>query len=523
MSSLEPPSRLARKFTRKQVWTAVVGRANCRKPTRVHSPIRGRTCAVGERSRLRRLPIVSSALGVIEGRLAASRERVRLLSEGFDDWLDLRRKADVHEQYSTQLDTIETVIHTCVDAVTGTITDDPAEWTATYEVCRLADRRAVWVERVWKYFSSRFDQRDGATSAATCLLAADEVLWSCWRPCFAEGPADPRPKPPGAVPLPYLDPVHAPEAFPATLVPSDLASSYADAPFVREHLSRLPVPTVRVPAASIHEPWLLGLIAHEAGHQIQFAAQLGHTFRAAVEGAVAKQGGDANAVSRWSDWSVELFADLASVAMLGPWALWPIAELELGRPQRMSEPRSGYPPGIVRLRLIEVASRLLGLDPLPAWPSAAAKTLVDEAALPDLAFAEQVAAAGLSVGPGNMDMASWIRLDVTEFGVTGQVQQWRRWYAGGPRPNTVPSLKGPRIALAGAVAASADARRAAPEVRKGIEARLADSAYREMVALRVKGKRAAGQVERVGADLGALATALLQADEAELDAVGVRP
>ena len=460
---------------------------------------------------------------MVQGRLAASRDRVRLLSEGFDAWLALRRKADVHEQYSTQLDTIAAVIHTCVDGVASTITDDPAEWTATYEVCRLADRRAVWVERVWKYFSSRFDQRDGTSSAAICLQAADEVLWSCWRPCFADGPADARPRPPGAVPLPYLDPVHAPEAFPATLVPADLASSYADAPFVREHLSRLPVPTVRVPAAAVHEPWLLGLIAHEAGHQLQFAAELGQSFRSAVEGAVAEQGGDADAVSRWSDWSVEIFADLASVAMLGPWALWPIAELELGRPERMSEPRSGYPPATVRLRLIETAARLLGLDPLPAWPSAAAKTMVDEADLPDLAFAEKVAAAGLKVGPGALDMATWIRLDAAEFGMTGQVQQWRRWYAGGPRPITTPSLKGPRIALAGAVAASADARRAAPEVRRGIEGRLADSAYRGLIALRVKGKRAAGQAERVGGDPGALAAALLQADEAELDAAGVRP
>jgi hypothetical protein len=465
---------------------------------------------------------VNSALGVVEGRLAASRERIRLLGEGFDEWLILRRNADVHEQYSTQLDTIETVIHTCVDAVTGTMTDDPAEWTATYEVCRLADRRAVWIERVWRYFSSRFDQRDGATSAAVCLQAADEVLWSCWRPCFAAGPADPRPMLPGAVPLPYLDPVHAPEAFPATLVPSDLAASYADAPFVREHLSRLPVPTVRVPAAAIHEPWLLGLVAHEAGHHIQFAAQLGQSFRAAVESAVAHQGGDADALTRWSEWSVEIFADLASVAMLGPWALWPIAELELGRPQRMSEPRSGYPPAIVRLRLIEVASRLLGLDPLPAWPSSAAKTMVDESALPDLAFAEPVAAAGLRVGPGGMDMATWIRLDAADFGLTGHVQQWRQWYAGGPRPNTGASLKGPRIALAGAVAASADARRATAEVRDGIDVRLAGSAYPEMVALRVKGKRAAGQAERVGGDLGSLAAALLQADETELDAAGVR-
>jgi hypothetical protein len=64
---------------------------------------------------------VMNAPMVVEGRLAASRTRVLVLSEAFDAWLDHRRKADTFEQYASQIDTIEGVIRKSVDAVTGTI------------------------------------------------------------------------------------------------------------------------------------------------------------------------------------------------------------------------------------------------------------------------------------------------------------------------------------------------------------------------------------------------------------------
>jgi hypothetical protein len=454
---------------------------------------------------------------MVERRLDVSRTRVAVLTAAFGQWLTDRHEADVWEQYSTQLNTIAAVITNCLEAVAATIPAADADWVAAYEACRLADRRAVWVERVWRFFAERFDQRDGPESRRTCMQAADEVLWSCWRPCFTDGtPLNQRPIPPGAVPLPYLDPVHAPEAFPVGLVPADLAATYADAPFVRQHLTRLPVPTVRVPVAATHEPWLLGLIAHEAGHHLQFGAGLGQAFRTTVQDAVTTVTSDQDAITRWGDWSVEIFADLASVALLGQWALWPIAELELGAQQRMSEPRAGYPAPIVRLRLIECAATALGLNPGPAWPSAEAAALVHNAMLPDLAYVSAVVDAGLGVGPPGFTLASWIGFDAADFAPAGEVQQWRRWFAGGLRPVTAPSLTGPRIALAGALAATADARRAADDVGPAVERMVSDHAYRELIALRAPGRRAGGDVQAVEVDLSALASALAEADADEL-------
>jgi hypothetical protein len=284
----------------------------------------------------------------------------------------------------------------------------------------------------------------------------------------------------------------------------------------------LPVPTVRVPAAADHEPWLLGLVAHEVGHHIQFAAGLVEPFRNAVEAAVHAMRADKDAVERWTGWSAEVFADLASVAMLGPWALWPIAELELRDPGRMVEPRGAYPPGLVRLRLLAAAVAAVGLDPSEAWPTGdlTADTHAEE--LPDLAFVDAVVEAGLTVGPPGFTLAEWIDLRTDDFEPAGEIDQWRRWFGGGPVPNTVASLRAPRTVVAGAVAASADARRAAAARREQVLGNVRDNAYKCILALRAVGRRAADDAVPVIADLDALATAIAQAGEAELIEEGLR-
>lgn len=456
-----------------------------------------------------------AASPVVEGRVAATLSRLGELDQAVDGWLAHRRKADALEQYATQLETIAAVLQRSTAAVAATVPSADGAVSAVYEHCRLADRRAVWVERVWRYFAERFDQRDGDGPAAACLRAADEVLWSCWRPCFATRPADPRPPLPGPVPLPYLDAVHAPEAFPASLVPADLAAVHADAPFVREHLQTLPVPTVRVPAAAAAEPWLLALVAHEAGHHLQFAAGLVAPFRDVVAAAVAEGGGDGDAVERWSGWSIELFADLASVALLGPWALWPIAELELRDTTRMTVPRGAYPPGVVRLRLLAAAITRLGLDPSPAWPSGLPP---DGGDLPDLAFVDAVASAGLAIGCGGLDLAGWLDLRVEDMAPDGDVERWRRWFGGAALPDTAASLRAPRLVAAGAVAATADARRAPAPRRDALLAAVRAHAFDSVVALRAPGRRAADEAGPVGGDLGGLGEALAVLGDEELSA-----
>lgn len=464
---------------------------------------------------------MSDSGAVVDGRLAMSRSRVHALHVDVSDWLAHRRKADSLEQFATQLETIEGVLLRSIDAVAATIPTTGDEVAQVYELCRLADRRTVWVERVWRYFTERFDQRDGDGQVSACALAADEMLWSCWRPCFSTGPTDARPPTPGPVPLPHLDAVHAPEAFPAGLVPADLAAVHADAPFVREHLRALPVPTVRVPDAAVGEPWLLALVAHETGHHLQFAAGLVEPFRDAVKAAVARAGGDLASVQRWSDWSIEVFADLASVALLGQWALWPIGELELRDRGRMTEPRGAYPPGIVRMRLLATAIEAAGLDPSQAWPIGTPS--YDTASAPDLAFVDEVVTDGTAIGPEGFDLVGWIDLRVEEMAPGGEVDQWRRWFGGGALPQITASLRAPRLVVAGLVAATADARRAPAARRDAILTAIRGQAFERIVALRAPGRRAVDKVPPVDADLGALGKALARLDPDDLDGAEAGP
>jgi hypothetical protein len=296
-----------------------------------------------------------------------------------------------------------------------------------------------------------------------------------------------------------------------------LAAAHADAPFVREHLKRLPVPTVRVPAAATNEPWWLALVAHEASHHVQFGADLVTKFRDAVEHAITRAGGDEAAVERWSGWSVELFADLASVAMLGPWAMWPIAELELRDPMRMAEPRGAYPPGVVRLRLLAAAVECLGLDASVAWPSGSPPAYPD--ALDDLGFVDDVVAAGLATGVSGLELGQWVDLRPGDFAPGGMVDQWRVFFCGGGVPSTAPSLRAPRLVVAGIVAATAEARRS-PEKREAILGVIRTSAFEHIVALRAPGRRARDEAGPADVDLEPLATALSQADEADLEWTG---
>ena len=76
---------------------------------------------------------------------------------------------------------------------------------------------------------------------------------------------------------------------------------------------------------------------------------------------------DAAGGLRWRPWHEEIFADLYSVLMIGPWAAWALAELVWGADRAMlddSYPR--YPAPIIRLMFMaEVADRL-HVDPAPA-------------------------------------------------------------------------------------------------------------------------------------------------------------
>ena len=96
----------------------------------------------------------------------------------------------------------------------------------------------------------------------------------------------------------------------------------------------------------------------------QFAAVLrGEQKQEGIEAALNKKSSEdlerGKDVQAWSGWGKEIFADMFSIMMMGPWALWAIVEAELSTPDEMVERKDAYPSPVVRLGLMSMAANKL--------------------------------------------------------------------------------------------------------------------------------------------------------------------
>jgi hypothetical protein len=307
-----------------------------------------------------------SCLDLKRSRRARSEVALLHLAGGVSDWVAARNKADSRRQHVTQLKAIADLLGNLVTRLHKDFAALPISDAthAFFEAASRLDRRIVWVERIWSFFRTKFDQRNDPALAQT-LTAADEMVWSCYREVFNRAPvlgiqvgaAMP-------APLTFVEPRYAPEAFPAELVPAELKGE-VEVEFLREYLNRMPISTVRIPPACAPAPWWLVLLAHEVGHHVQYDLlpnrKLVDDFGALLGEAAKRATGKEADETRWRGWSREIFADLFSVVCLGSWALRPILELELTSSENMHEPRDRYPSPATRLNLLaRAADRLVG-------------------------------------------------------------------------------------------------------------------------------------------------------------------
>ena len=116
------------------------------------------------------------------------------------------------------------------------------------------------------------------------------------------------------------------------------------------------------------------MVAHEVGHHVQF--DLDPKLEAATADAVANAVANAATIaSAWRKWSEEAFADTWSVLMVGGAAVWTVAQLLAADPATLVapiDPKSDYPPPLVRLALLGEIGRELDLD----WESPAASDVL---------------------------------------------------------------------------------------------------------------------------------------------------
>jgi hypothetical protein len=273
---------------------------------------------------------------------------------------------------------------------------------ADLTAARAVDADLAVVERAWRAYAERFDQR--RSDAGPALRTADELVWSCT--VAARGLAASTAAP-LRLPLAFAEPAFAPTALPRTEPPPELAAAdRALAALLRE----LPVPLVGVPTSFADEPWWMILLAHEVGHHAQLELEPDDALGDRTCDLMTSAGGPDGA--RWAGWHREVFADAFAVAAIGPMAIRAIAELEWDTVDAMAAPRAAYPPALIRLALMTELGRALGhaVDPalVPACAAIAEPGLrAQTTAWTACAVAAAAALAAMPIGAGTLrDLAA---------------------------------------------------------------------------------------------------------------------
>jgi hypothetical protein len=454
-------------------------------------------------------------------RIDESRQSLLALQSDLTAWLKKRRLDDVHHQYHTQLESLEQVVGSALTELgqaLDTIHSDrpPGE---VYDACRAFDVRVLWLRRVWDFFREKFDQRDDPRLRPV-LKAADEVVWSCYRPVFLRALVWSRSLDGGPAPLPFIESRYSPEAFPRELVPQDLKRD-VDLTFLRTHLAALPIPLVRLPNTCVEAPWGLIYLAHELGHHVQYRLL---PDRKLVDDTADLIGNEAHKISpaaeeSWRNWSREIFADFYSVLLMGTWAARAMLELELRGHAEMSKSRAAYPSPLIRIYLMAKTASLLGLtveedllDGLFALsdgsPAGQEKEIADRVA--DVLL-------GLKAYGQTLSYLSSHDADQFRTGVPG----WRDALLGDPEPQAALTLEAARLATAGTMAAwNRIGGEADDKERSRRRERLRTSSVSLIAECRLPGQRDA-PLEANTAGLGkGLAEALLAQDPKDFETPG---
>jgi hypothetical protein len=160
-------------------------------------------------------------------RMLARREQtqteLKYQREDVTAWLKHRRSQDPLGQYRTQLDSLESLLIGALKEIESAASNIFTSQTLgeLFEECDPYDIRSLWVRRVWHYFRTTFDQRDDPVTCSV-LRGANEVIWSCYYPVFATAENLVHGIKQGLVPLPFIESLYSPFAFPAERVPGDL-------------------------------------------------------------------------------------------------------------------------------------------------------------------------------------------------------------------------------------------------------------------------------------------------------------
>ncbi|WP_370402059.1 hypothetical protein [Sulfitobacter sp. JB4-11] len=215
-------------------------------------------------------------------------------------------------------------------------------------VTRLKDRGQQVVEaaeRIWDHYYMLFSQRQ--TKLGLRLQATDRIALDCYQKIYTGlGRARSIPTPP---PFSFMTSGGGPATWRRGIrVP---------------HLGRLPnpFPIVQLPHHRLLNPWTLGAVAHEVGHNLQSDLGLWQAMPAELQRQIEARGISAGVAKIWARWHSELFSDLVGILFIGPAMAASLIDVMARSPERVThfDPRGVHPPLLIRIPIsLTLVSRL---------------------------------------------------------------------------------------------------------------------------------------------------------------------
>jgi hypothetical protein len=173
------------------------------------------------------------------------------------------------------------------------------------DMMRRKDHAQHWVqgiERVWDFYFELFGQRQ--SNYADWLLSCDRIALDCYQAAYTGlGAARPIPAPP---PFCYMRTGFAPATFRRGI------------PLRRLGKQINPFPLVQLPYHRLVNPWTLGAMLHETGHNLQSDLGLSHDIPRNVAHSLLEANLPKQVAGIWTRWNREMFADMSALLLGGP-------------------------------------------------------------------------------------------------------------------------------------------------------------------------------------------------------------
>lgn len=321
----------------------------------------------------------------------------------------------------------------------------------------LASREAMlnWVRRaedIWSFYLELFGQRQ--SRFGPMLLACDRIALDCYQYVYTGiGRARPVPSP---APFCYMETQSGPATWRRGIAMAKLGR--------RPN----PFPLIQLPHHRLVNPWTLGAVLHESGHNLQSDLGLWQAVPLAIARRLLEAGLSPAIAKTWARWHQETWADLVAVLLGGPEivaSLMDVTARSVRSTQRF-DPKGVHPTPWLRIPINIELLRRMGFEERArgfrqAWdrlyPPPAPGT-IPRALLDTFPRACEVAVDAIAFQPfaqlGGRSLAGSVRFEARDQGL---VEEAARRLAESRDPGIVPA-----IFLVGAARHAADRRWAPP-------------------------------------------------------------